>query len=35
MLVHIIDPNQSVTVTVANLNDPVAPLVLIAPRFTG
>jgi hypothetical protein len=35
MLVHIIRPNQSATVTIANQNDPVAPLVLIAPRFTG
>ena len=35
MLVHILAPNQSATVTVTNLNDPVAPLVLIAPRFTG
>ncbi len=35
VLVHIVDPNQSATVTVTNLNDPVAPLVLIAPRFTG
>jgi hypothetical protein len=35
VLVHIIDPNQSATVTVTNLNSPVAPLVLIAPRFTG
>ena len=35
MLVHILAPNQSATVTVMNLNDPVAPLVLIAPRFTG
>jgi len=35
MLVHLVDPNQSATVTVANMNDPVSPLVLIAPRFTG
>ena len=35
VLVHILQPNQSTTVTVTNLNDPVAPLVLIAPRFTG
>jgi hypothetical protein len=35
MLVHILAPNQAATVTVRNVNDPVAPLVLIAPRFTG
>ena len=35
VLVHILAPNQSATVTITNLNDPVAPLVLIAPRFTG
>jgi hypothetical protein len=27
--------NQSATVTVTNLNDPVAPLLLVASRFTG